>query len=417
MGKKIVQLGYGKMGKVVLDDLLKTAQFDELVVADARSNLVLEVAEIEDSRVRPVILDVDNRRELLVLMEGADIVVELLPIRYTMQVAQAAVEAGTHMVSSVFITDWSIQDPEGVKRQQEQMAEVDQKAKEKGLTILKEFGMDPGLDLIIAGETVRQFDEVKVLYTYGAGFPEYHLSQANPIGYKFTWSIIDTICSYSIPGRIIKDGAVHEILADSMFEPGNYHILNLKETGGPLECFVNGDGESLARVFPTIAESATTLGRFFCRWPGHAAFWEKMVKCGFNRIESVKVGGVDVIPAAFCAALLGSQQQFHFGEGERDVALIRVDARGIKNGKPTRVVSQIIDYRDLKTGFTAMQRTVAYPMSIGAQMIMDGHLSKRGIVGPSEVPFEPVDTELRRRGLNITRRVEDWDGSIEPGYE
>lgn len=116
MGKKIVQLGYGKMGKVVLDDLLKTAWFDELVVADARPNLVSEVAEIEDSRIRPVILDVDNRRELLVLMEGTDVVVELLPIRYTMQVAQAAVEAGTHMVSSVFITDWSIQDPEGVKR-------------------------------------------------------------------------------------------------------------------------------------------------------------------------------------------------------------------------------------------------------------------------------------------------------------
>jgi saccharopine dehydrogenase-like NADP-dependent oxidoreductase len=104
MGKKIVQLGYGKMGKIVLDDLLKTARFEELVVADARPNLVSKVVEIEDSRVRPVILDVDNRRELLVLMEGADVVVELLPIRYTMQVAQAAVEVGTHMVSSIFIT-------------------------------------------------------------------------------------------------------------------------------------------------------------------------------------------------------------------------------------------------------------------------------------------------------------------------
>jgi hypothetical protein len=214
------------------------------------------------------------------------------------------------MVSSVFIIDWSIQDPEGAKRQQEQMAQVDQKAKENGLTVLKEFGMDPGLDLIVAGETVRQLDKVKVLYTYGAGFPEHKLSQANPIGYKFTWSIIDTICSYRIPGRIVKNGKIQEIPADGMFVPGNYHLLDLKEMGGPLECFVNGDGESLARLFPAIAKSATTLGRFICRWPGHAAFWEKMVKSGFNRIEPVKVNGVDVIPAAFCAALLGSQQQF-----------------------------------------------------------------------------------------------------------
>lgn len=413
MGRKIVQLGYGKMGKAVLDDLLNSAQFDELVVADVRPDFVAEMTGIEDPRVKPVSLNVDNRRELIALIEGADVVIELLPVRYTMQVAQAAVEAGTHMVSSVFIIDWSIQDPEGARRQQEQMAEVDRKAKEKGLTILKEFGMDPGLDLIIAGETVRQLDEVKVLYTYGAGFPEYHLSQANPIGYKFTWSIIDAICSYSIPGRTIKNGKVQEVPADSMFVPGNYHILDLKELGGPLECFVNGDGESLIAHFPSIAGSATTLGRFICRWPGHAAFWEKMVKCGFNRIEPVHVNGVEVIPAAFCAALLESQEQFHYGVDERDVALIRADARGTKDGKPTRVVSQIIDYRDLKTGYTAMQRTVAYPMSIGAQMIMDGRLSKRGIVEPSEVPFESISTELRRRGLEITQTVEDWNGSIE----
>ena len=415
MSRKILQLGYGKMGKAVLDDLRKTAQFDELVVADASPDLLLEIAKLEDARVNPVRLDVDDGKALFDLIAGADVVIELLPIRYTMQIAQTAVEAETHMVSSVFIIDWSIQDPAGAQQQQEQMAAIDRAAREKGLTILKEFGMDPGLDIILAGETVRQLDEVQVLYTYGAGFPEHKLSQSNPIGYKFTWSIIDTMLSYNIPGRMLKNGVVHEVPADGMFDPGNVHILDLEELGGPLECFVNGDGEPLARLFPSIAESATTLGRFFCRWPGHAAFWEKMVKSGFNRVEPVKVDGVDVSPAAFSAALLGSQEQFRYGEGERDVALIRADARGIKDGKSTRVVSQILDYRDLETGFTAMQRTVAFTMSIGAQMILDGRLSQRGIVEPSQVPYEPFIAELLKRGINITQKVEDWDGSVEPG--
>jgi saccharopine dehydrogenase-like NADP-dependent oxidoreductase len=417
MSKKIVQLGYGKMGKTVLNDLLKTAEFDALVVADAGPNFNVEINAITDPRVKSVKLDVDDRAGLLDLIKGADVVVELLPVRYTMQVAQAAVDAGTHMVSSVFIIDWSIQDADGARRQQEQMAQINRAAQEKGLTVLKEFGMDPGLDLVIAGETVRQLDEVQALYTYGAGFPEHRLSKANPIGYKFTWSIIDTMCSYSIPGRTIKNGQAHEVPADGMFVPGNFHILDLKEMGGPLECFVNGDGESLARLFPAIAKTATTLGRFICRWPGHAAFWEVMVKSGFNRMEPVKVNGVDVIPAAFCAALLGSQPQFHYGQGERDVALIRADARGYKNGKPTRVVNQLVDYRDLETGYTAMQRTVAFPMSIGAQMIMDGRLSKRGIVEPSEVPFEPFIAELHKRHLDIIQTVKNWDGSLEPGGE
>lgn len=412
---KIVLLGCGKMGRVVLNDLIKTAHFDQLVVADAAPDFRCKVDAIRDPRVQAAALNVDDRKALLELMKGASVVVELLPVRYTMQVAQAAVEVGTHMVSSVFIIDWSVQDPDGVKRQQDQLTEVDRRAREKGLTILKEFGMDPGLDLIIAGDAVRRLDTVKVLYTYGAGFPEHRLSRSNPLGYKFTWSIVDTMYSYRIPGRIIMDGKEQDVPADGMFEPGNYHHLDLKELGGPLECFVNGDGASLARLFPEIAGSATTMGRFICRWPGHAAFWEKMVKSGFNRAEPVRVNGVDVIPAEFCAALLGGQSQFHYGEGERDVALIRADARGYKDGKPARAVSQLIDYRDLSTGYTAMQRTVAFPMSIGAQMILNGTLSRRGIIEPTEVPYEPFAAELDKRGLKIIRTKEPWDEQTMPG--
>jgi lysine 6-dehydrogenase len=410
MQKRIVVLGYGKMGQVVVDDLVKTAEFDQLVVADAAPDLESRISRVGDARVKAAALNVDDREALVRLLKDADVVVELLPVRYTMQVAQAAVEAGTHMVSSVFIIDWSVQEPEGVKRQQEQLAEVDRRAREKGLTILKEFGMDPGLDLIIAGDAVRQLDEVKVLYTYGAGFPEHRLREANPLGYKFTWSIVDTMYSYRIPGRIIANGQPQDIPAEGMFDPGAYHLLDLKELGGPLECFVNGDGASLADLFPAIAASATSMGRFICRWPGHAAFWQKMVKCGFNRREPVRVNGVDVVPAEFCAALLGNQAQFQYGEGERDVAFIRADARGMKDGKATRVVSQLIDHRDLATGYTAMQRTVAFPMSIGAQMILNGALSSRGVVEPTEVPYAPFVAELRKRGLEMTRETGLWDG-------
>ena len=202
-----------------------------------------------------------------------------------------------------------------------------------------------------------------------------------------------------------------------MFIPENTHLLDLKELGGPLECFVNGDGNSLAELVPSIARTASSLGRYICRWPGHGAFWEKMVKSGFVRTEPVNVNGVDVVPAAFCAALLGSQEQFHYGPSECDVALIRADGRGIRDGKPARVVMQLVDYRDLETGYTAMQRTVGFPMSIGAQMIANGVLTQRGIVNPSEVPFESFHAELRKRGLDITRKVETWDGNQEPGGE
>jgi len=414
MSQKIVQLGYGKMGKLVLNDLLKSAEFEELVIADASPNFLREIKKKEEPRLKPICLDVEDYEGLVALFKDADVVVELLPVRYTMNVAKAAVEAGTNMVSSVFIIDWSVQEAKAVAKQKADYDEVHKVAREKGLTILKEFGMDPGLDLIIAGEAIKQLDEVNVIYNYGAGFPEHRLSSANPIGYKFTWSIVDTMCSYSIPGTLRKNGNRIDVAADAMFTAPNFHTLDLEELGGPLECFVNGDADTLMELFPEISDTAETLGRFICRWPGHASLWEKLVKSGFVSTEPVDVNGTKVVPAEFCAALLGSQEQFHYGPGEKDVALIRSDVRGYKDGKPVRVVMQLVDYRDCETGYTAMQRTVAHPMSIGAQMIMDGTINKRGIVNPSEVPYEPFVEELEKRGLHISKHIEDWDGNHNP---
>lgn len=108
------------------------------------------------------------------------------------------------------------------------------------------------------------------------------------------------------------------------------------------------------------------------------------------------------------------QKPLHYGTDERDVALIRSDIRGYKNGQPTRAVMQLIDFRDCDSGHTAMQRTVAYPMSIGAQMILDGTIAKHGIINPSDVPYDPFVKELDKRGLHITKQVDHWDGSHAP---
>lgn len=56
---------------------------------------------------------------------------------------------------------------------------------------------------------------------------------------------------------------------------------------------------------------------------------------------------------------------------EQDIAFIRTHVRGVTNGQRKRIIYQIIDRRDLSTRFTAMQRTVGFTMSIGAQLNSD----------------------------------------------
>jgi saccharopine dehydrogenase-like NADP-dependent oxidoreductase len=77
------------------------------------------------------------------------------------------------------------------------------------------------------------------------------------------------------------------------------------------------------------------------------------------------------------------------------------------------VINQIIDKRDLKTGFTSMQRTVGFTVSIGAQMILQEKISEKGVLSPIQVPFQPFISELAARDIVFTSSEEHWDGRLD----
>ena len=411
-GKKVVQLGYGMQGKASLADLMSAPGISEIVVADNVPGISEIIQTLKDPRVKGVRVDATKREELAAVMGGADVVVELLPGLFALSVARLAAELGVNLVSTMYLVNPGEQNSERRAAQILELKEIDSVMKAKGRIILEEFGMDPGIDLALGRKTLAELDEVHAFHSYGAGFPAPD-SANNPIRYKFTWSIIGVMRSYLRPAKVIRGGKDVAVPADEMFALQNMHTLDLPEMGGPLECFPNGDSSHYAELFK-IRGTVKNMGRYICRWPGHAAFWSVMAKCGFLSDEPVAVGEAKVAPTAFCAALLGRQERFSYGPGERDLALIRTDARGLKNGRPTRVVYQIVDGRDLSTGFTAMQRTVGFPASIGAQMILDGRLSKKGIVNPGDVDFNTFIQELGRRGISMTKEETAWDGRLDP---
>jgi saccharopine dehydrogenase-like NADP-dependent oxidoreductase len=410
--KTVLQLGYGMQGKASLQDILKNTAIGKIIVADISPEIDDLPRKLKDERIVPMRLDVNDTKDIRSLMEKADVIIELMPGIYTLHLAKLAVEAGTSFVSSMYLQNPGEQDLKTRELQKREILLLDEQARAKHITILHEFGMDPGMDLILGWKAVHELDDVRVFHSYGAGFPELAASH-NSLRYKFTWSVIGVIKSYLRPARIIKDGESIDIPADAMFSKINTHMLKLPQFDSPLECFPNGDSVSFAAVFG-VQNTIRAMGRYICRWPGTGAFWEIMAKSGFLSSKPIRVGDADVAPEAFCAALLGGQEQFYYAENERDVALIRSDARGYINGEPTRIVLQIVDYRDLRSGLTAMQRTVGFPMSIGAQMILDGTLAKTGVVSPVEVPFKRYMEEIEKRGIYFTKTAEVWDGNMEP---
>jgi len=411
-GKKVLQLGLGMQGKAALYDIVKSDSVSEVIVADSSPDLGKYLTTIGSEKVRPLNLDATDTSAIKDLMKNVDIVIELLPNTFAYPIGQMAAEIGVNLISSSYFSNINEQDKRKKQQREKDLEKLHQEAQKKDISILCEFGMDPGIDLILSKQVINELDEVQAFYSYGAGFPDKDAGN-NLIHYKFSWSIAGVLGSYLRSARLISEGKSIDIKAEEMFAPENTHFLRLNEIGIPLECFANGDSVHYAKLLG-IEGTVVNMGRYTCRWSGHGAFWYVMAKSGLIDNTPVEVEGIKISPNQFVANILASQKQFYYEENERDVALIRIDGRGLKNGKPTRIIYQIIDKRNLETGFTAMQRTVGFTVSIGAQMILNGTLKKKGLIFPMDVPIDYFLRELRKRGMDIHRMEFDWKGEMEP---
>lgn len=391
---KVLLLGVGMQGKVALYDLAHSDGVQEIVVADLDfAGLVHHVADMGyGAKVRCEPCDARNSADIERLMSlGADVVIDLLPNRFNSVAAEVAVRHGLHYVNASYAAS---------------IRHLAAEAQAKALTLLPEFGMDPGIDLVLLGEAVRQFDVVEGIVTYGAGFPEPQAAN-NPIQYKVTWTFEGVLKSYLRAGRIIRNGEIVDIRENEMFCPENLHYVEL-EGIGRLEAFPNGDALVYADLLGLPRSQLRNVGRFVLRWPGHAEFWKKLVDLHLLDSEPVIVDGIAVDRRRFLAAVMEPHLQYQ--ENERDIAVIRVEVEGRKAGKRKRALYQVVDRRDLTTGFTAMSRTVGFTASIGAQMIGSGELNTRGLLSPvKDVPYGPFVRELRKRGIVVTSECTECD--------
>ena len=387
----ILLLGVGMQGKAALHDLVQDPSVDRIVAADGDLPALREHVRERgySGKVACDRVDAEKPESIRRLMAPApSVVVDLLPSRFSPAVGRAALQAGAHLVNSVYVL------PE--------MRKLEAEITAAGLTFLPEFGMDPGIDLVLLGRAAGLFDRIDSIDSYGAGFPEAAAAD-NAIRYKVTWTFSGVLRAYMRGGRLVRDGRVVEIGSREMFSLENVHEIEIPGLGR-FEAFANGDALAYAELLGIDPRKLRRLGRYSFRWPGHCAFWKKLVDLHLLDDEPLTVDGVTVNRRNFLAAAI--EPYIRLGRDERDVAVIRVDVAGEKDGRRMRAVLQVIDYRDLETGFTAMNRTVGYTTSIGALMIGGGRLKKRGLLSPvRDVPYEMFRQELARRNIRVSEEI------------
>ncbi len=393
---KVLVLGLGLQGKAVVQDLVKNDQVSEIVVADMDDAVVkAHLAGKGYSKCRAARLDASQAAECLDLMRAVapQVTICMLPPDFNHPIAQAALAAGCHFVSSSYTG---------------RVSELDAEAREKEIIVLPEMGMDPGIDLVLARLAVDELDEVHGLYSYGAGLPEPACADDNPLHYKITWTFDGVLKAYKRPARMLKDGREIAIPGEAIFQEKHGHTVTFPGLG-PLEAYPNGDAIHYIEAFD-LGAHIRDMGRFALRYPGHRKFWSVMAQMGFFDDRPVDVDGHPVSPRRFLVNHLAPQLQF--ADDERDMVVLRVTAWGRKDGRTQRVTYDLIDYRDLATGLFAMNRTVGYTASIGAQMILDGRITRPGVLSPTrDVPPGDLVEALTSRGMKLDHRTEEIESA------
>ena len=388
--KKIMVLGTGLQGRAALYDLLWQADVQVVAVDLDVAPVAALLAQWGASNIACVAADARTPAGIIPLLEPGMVVIHLLPPEFRPSLARLAVEHGCHFI------DASYSHPD--------FAALHDLALANNVAILPEFGLDPGIDLVLAARAVATMDEVHELHSYGAGIPTPEAAH-NPLHYKISWSWDGVLDSYHRPARLLRDGAVVDVPPDQLFAPENVHHLEV-EGVGRLEAYPNGD--AIPYLAPLgLAGTVQQAGRYSMRWPGHCAFWYPLVQSGLLGEEPLVVGGQRVVPRQLIHDLLAPQLQD--GPDEADRATVRVDVRGVQQGERRRLVYQVIDQRDPVTGFLAMQRTVGYTASIGALMLLNGDITARGLLSPlQDVPAGVLLAELEQRDIYVRQLRLPW---------
>jgi len=428
--KKVLVLGAGLVAKPLVRYLL-----DNNLNVMVASRTVSKAEDLIDGHPNGEALKFDIQNDLSKLdelVEKADLAISLLPYIYHVQVAESCIKLKKHMVTTSYVSD--------------KMQALDERAKEAGIVLLNELGVDPGIDHMSAMKVINHvYDnggKVVSFRSYCGGLPAPDANN-KPFGYKFSWSPRGVLMAGKNDAKYMEDGKEVFIEGKDLFN--HYKILNV-EGIGDLEGYPNRN--SLPYIDKYGLKDVHTMFRGTFRNIGWCKTLKKISEMGYledKEIENIegltfkeftaKITGLDVdnlkknlsqkleveedgnvINNLEWLGLLGDDklpkdktpldilvarmlEKLQYDENERDMVVLYHEFLAEYPDKKEKITSTLIDF-GISGGDSSMSRTVGLPAAIATRFILEGKFNFTGVLIPVDPKiYEPVLKELE--SLNI----------------
>ncbi|MGB0978467.1 MAG: saccharopine dehydrogenase family protein [Croceimicrobium sp.] len=417
-----------------------------LTIADQNLELAEEKAA-KHPRMKAISLDVQDEIQRVHAISKADVVVSMLPAHMHIPVATDCIALGKHMLTASYIS--------------KEMRALDERAKEAGVVLINEIGVDPGIDHLSAMKVLDEIrdagGEVKLFESFTGGLvaPEY---DDNPWNYKFTWNPRNVVLAGSAGAvKFIQEGKYKYIPYHQLFR--RTEIVSI-DGYGKFEGYANRDSLSYREVYGL--HDIPTIYRGTFRRPGFCRAWDVFVKLGmtddsyqievdpemtyrdftnlflaYNPNDSVelklmhylnipqdselmhklewlglfsdaKINMTKPSPAQVLQRIL--EEKWTLGEDEKDM-IVMFHKFGYELKGEKRMIESSMVTIGKNSKETAMALTVGLPLAIAARHILNGNISTPGVQIPiSKEIYLPMLEELKENGISFTEREVDYKG-------
>ncbi|MDH5398708.1 MAG: saccharopine dehydrogenase NADP-binding domain-containing protein [Cyclobacteriaceae bacterium] len=435
----ILILGVGRSSLSLIKYLLDQSEENDwqLTVADQMLNSGLAMWQ-GHPRLMLSRLDVMDQFRLSELVTGADVVISMLPPKLHIIVARECLLRERDLVTASYIS--------------EEMRLLTDEVERKGLLFLNEIGLDPGIDHMSAMSVINRLrdsgKQLTAFETFTGGLLAPNDAIENPWDYKFTWNPKNVVEAGKGVVKFIQQGKYKYIPYQKLYRRTEPIFIS---GYGHFEGYANRDSLKYLDVYGL--RGIKTLYRGTLRRPGFCRTWDIFVQLGATD-DSYEMEGVkNMTHREFINSFLSYNPSdsvelklAHYLNLELDgpeihrlkwSGFFEEDLIGLEKGTPAQILEHILKkkwsmeandidmivmwhkFNYLESDqekeihstlvakgddelFTAMSKTVGYPVGIATKLILQGKISVKGVKIPIfEEIYKPVLAELKGLGFEL----------------